>query len=481
MLGFEGFFVPLQLIKFNRYKMNIERYKEYIQDAVISPLERLMNDGNGQEEVNLYEKYFLQGGYPPEDSVYKSLLHAMMVPYYNMYLNADIKLCCAGNRLEFVARRMESIIQNDDQFGNWASDKDLIVMGESWGDNLKRFEKESRRIYRFFHVLEVLQESGCHQDWQDISQKLKEMLFKSEVCYDYKTDEVLCVLHAFTMIMQQDFSNEKKKEMLDLLNQHWLFLKHYYSVMIRHIVGVRWTKFHKVAETVMTSSQSFKPHMHIFYCGLVDCVDELQLNRKEQRSMDKVMQQMQEEMNRCEPSDLLYELCDVIFPEDFQRMLRENRPKSYKEVEAESNQKDELIKQLKSQTSRACKELEKSRDIIEKMVLSSIPIEDIDAELGKYPASVSWDMLIKLNANPIISVQDAWREHFPALLDKYRNRLFEPIQKQEELNDAMMKVAERPTYGAYYAAGATHDDKSNKLVLGEDKDKIVSLKRISNE
>ena len=197
--------------------------------------------------------------------------------------------------------------------------------------------------------------------------------------------------------------------------------------------------------------------------------------------MDKVMQQMQEEMNRCEPSDLLYELCDVIFPEDFQRMLRENRPKSYKEVEAESNQKDELIKQLKSQTSRACKELEKSREIIERMVLSSIPIEDIDAELGKYPASVSWDMLIKLNANPIISVHDAWREHFPALLDKYRNRLFEPIQKQEELNDAMMKVAERPTYGAYYAAGATHDDKSNKLVLGEDKDKIVSLKRISNE
>ena len=416
---------------------NIDRIQEYIKDAVISPLERLMNGDSGEPEVNLYEKYYLQGGYPPKDSVYRSMLHAMMVPYYEMYLNGDTRLCCAGNRLEFVGRKMESIIEDDDQFGNWASDKDLINAAENWGDNLKRFEKESRRIYRFFHVLEVLLESDCQQDWRDLSQKLKEMLFKSELCYDYKTDEVLCVLHAFTMIMQQDWPKEKKKEMLDLLNQHWLFLKHYYSVMIRHIIGVKWTRFHKVAETVMTSSQSFKPH--------------------------------------------IYPLCDAIFPEDFQRLLREHRPKSYKEIENESNQKDELILQLKDQTNRTRKELEKSKEIIEKMVLSSIPIEDVDAELEQYPPGTAWDMLKDLNANPIISMQKAWREHYPELLRKYRARLFGPIEQQQELAEAITKVAERPTYGAYYASGSTHDDKSSKLVLGEEKEKMVPLKRISNE
>ena len=461
---------------------NIDRIREYIKDAVISPLERLMNRDSDEPEVNLYEKYYLQGGYPPKDSVYRSMLHAMMVPYYEMYLNGDTRLCCAGNRLEFVGRKMESIIEDDDQFGNWASDKDLINAAENWGDNLKRFEKESRRIYRFFHVLEVLLESDCQQDWRDLSQKLKEMLFKSELCYDYKTDEVLCVLHAFTMIMQQDWPKEKKKEMLDLLNQHWLFLKHYYSVMIRHIIGVKWTRFHKVAETVMTSSQSFKPHMHIFYCGLVDCVDELHLDRKQQREMDKVMLLMQEEMNRVnEHSELLYPLCDAIFPEDFQRLLREHRPKSYKEIENESNQKDELILQLKDQTNRTRKELEKSKEIIEKMVLSSIPIEDVDAELEQYPPGTAWDMLKDLNANPIISMQKAWREHYPELLRKYRARLFGPIEQQQELAEAITKVAERPTYGAYYASGSTHDDKSSKLVLGEEKEKMVPLKRISNE
>jgi hypothetical protein len=460
---------------------NIDRIKEYIQDAVISPLERLMNGDNGEPEVNLYEKYYLQGGPPPKDSVYRSLLHAMMVSYYEMYLKGDIRLCCAGNRLEFVGRKMESIIEEDDQFGSWASEQNLIAAAENWGDNLKRFEKESRRIYRFFHVLEVLLESDCQQDWRALSEKLKEMLFKSEVCYDYKTDEVLCVLHAFTMIMQQDWTKKEKKEMLDLLNQHWLFLKHYYSVMIRHIIGVKWTKFSKVAETVMSSSQSFKPHMHIFYCGLMDCVDELHLDRKHQREMDKVMLLMQEEMNRCEPSELLYPLCDAIFPEDFQRLLREHRPKSYKEIEDESHQKDELIQQLRDQTIRTCKELEKSKEIIERMVLSSIPIEDVDAELEQYPAGTAWDMLKDLNANPIISMQKAWREHYPELLKKYRSRLMEPIEQQKELTESMAKVAERPTYGTYYASGSTHDDKRSQLLLGEEREKTVPLKRISNE
>jgi hypothetical protein len=252
--------------------------------------------------------------------------------------------------------------------------------------------------------------------------------------------------------------------------------------MIRHIIGVKWTKFSKVAETIMTSSQSFKPHMHIFYCGLMDCVDELKLDRKRQREMDKVMLLMQEEINRVkEHSELLYPLCDAIFPEDFQRLLREHRPKSYKEIEDENNQKDELIQQMREQNDRTCKELVKSKETLEKMLLSSIPIEDVDAELEKYPAGTAWDMLKDLNANPIISMQKAWREHYPELLKKYRERLFEPIHQQKVLTESVAKMVERPTYGAYYASGSIHNDKSSQLLLGEEKEKYVPLKMISNE
>lgn len=451
--------------------------KDYIQDSVISPLERLMNGDNGEPGVNLYEKYHLQGGYPPKDSNYKSVLHEMMLPYYDMYLNGDYQLCKPN--MEFIRLQMKRAIDDDDQFGKWASEQDLIISAEGWGDNLKRIPEDERIKKQYFYVLKALLQADCQQDWHQLSEELKEMLFKAEVYSDYKTDEVLCVLHAFTMIMQQDWTKEKKTENLELLRQQWKFMKHYYSVMTRHIVGVKWTQFDKVAETVMKSSQSFKPHMHIFYSGLIDCVDEMVLDKKHQRKMDKICSQMQEEITRYEPSDLLYELCDAIFPEDFQRLLRENRAKSYKEIEDESNQKDELIRQLKNQSDRTRKELEKSKEIIEKMVLSSIPIEDIDAELEHYPAGSAWDMLIKLNANPIINMQKAWREHYPTLIEKYRERLFGPIEQQKNLTEAMMKVAERPTYN--YESGATHDDKRNQLLLGEDRKKLVQLRRLSNE
>ena len=459
--------------------MIITNYKEFIQDSVVNRLEHLM--GNDVKEVRIYEKYFLNGGYPPKDSIYRSTLHTMMLPYYNWYLYGDIRLCCAGNQFEFIGREMQRVIEDDDQFGSWASEQDLIHAAENWGDNLKSFEKESRRIYRFFHVLEALLESDCRQDWKSLSEQLKVMLFKSEVCYDYKTDEVLCVLHGFTMIMQQEWPKEKKRTSFDLLRQHWLFLKHYYSVMTRHIIGVKWTRFSKVAETVLTASQSFKPHMHIFYCGLIDCVDELHLDRKHQREMDRIISLMQEEMNRAEQSELLYELCDTLFPESFQRMLREHRPKSYREVEDESMKKDELIRQLKEHEKHLHTELERTKDVLQQMILSAIPIEDVDAELEKYPPGMAWDMLKDLNANPIICVQEAWREHYPVLLKKYREQLMQPIYQQKDLTDAMMKVAERPTIGAYYANGSVHDDKRKQMTVGEIEKKYPQLKRLSNE
>ena len=49
----------------------------------------------------------------------------------------------------------------------------------------------------------------------------------------------------------------------------------------------------------------------------------------------------------------------------------------------------------------------------------------------------------------------------------------------ERLTDALEKVAERPTYN--YESGATHDDKRSQLFLGEEKEDMVQLKKLSNE
>ena len=454
---------------------NIENCKEYIQDSIINPLERLM--GNDEvDDVNLWEKYGSKGLTPNKDSVYKSVLHTMMLPYYKMYLNGDTDLCKPN--MESVRLRIRHAIDDDDQFGFWASEQDLIVSAEGWGDNMKRIP-ETKRIFQYFYLLDALLQTDCNQDWSGLSKELKEMLFKAEVYSDYKTDEVLCVLHAFTMIMQQDWPKLKKSENLELLRRQWLFMKHYYSVMTRHIVGVKYTKFYDVTKTVMEASQSFKPHLHIYYCGLMDCVDELHLDRKHQRKMDNLILQLQEEMNRCEPSEMLYELCDTLFPENFQRLLREHRPKSYKEVEDESHKKDELIMRIQKQNQQLKNDLDATKEVLEQMILSSIPIKDVDAELEQYPPAMSWELLLKLNESPILNAFEAWHNAYPALLKKYRGRLVESMNQQKELSEAIKEGVNRPTYN--YEAGSTHDDKRSQLVFGEEKEKFVPLKRLSNE
>jgi hypothetical protein len=47
------------------------------------------------------------------------------------------------------------------------------------------------------------------------------------------------------------------------------------------------------------------------------------------------------------------------------------------------------------------------------------------------------------------------------------------------LAEDMEKAAARPTYGAYYASGAHHDDKRRQLLLGEESEKGDSIKRLS--
>jgi hypothetical protein len=345
--------------------------------------------------------------------------------------------------MENIRLFMKNVIEKDKEFGAWASQQDLTAMAEGWGDNMQRIE-EPKRMSQYFQVLEHLFNTGCQQDWKKLSEELEEDLFKAEVYSDYRTDELLCVLHAFTMIMQQDWTHDEKWEQFCLLSKHWKFLKYYYSIMIRHIVGVKYTRWTDVTDTVMKSSSSFFPHLHIYYCGLTERIGSLGLDFKQFKKLDDMRMKMLAVVNSHEPSEALYTLCDALFPADFQRMLNTHRPKSYKEIEDESNQKDELIQQLRDHTSRTCQELDRSKSIIEQMVLSSIPIEDIDAELEQYPPGTAWDMLKDLNANPIVSMQKAWREHYPELFKKYRERLFGPIEQQRNVAEAIMKVAEEP-------------------------------------
>jgi hypothetical protein len=111
------------------------------------------------------------------------------------------------------------------------------------------------------------------------------------------------------------------------------------------------------------------------------------------------------------------------------------------------------------------------------MMLPAISIQAIDDELEKYPSRLAWEYLQDLNNNPVLGILDVWREHYPALLEKYRERLFDPIEQQKELTEAMKTVAERPTYS--YGNGAIHDDHRNQFMLGEERANLLQQKQMT--
>lgn len=119
------------------------------------------------------------------------------------------------------------------------------------------------------------------------------------------------------------------------------------------------------------------------------------------------------------------------------------------------------------------------RPNITRGMLPAISIQEIDAQLEKYPAQKAWDYLMELNSNPVLGILDAWREHYPTLLEKYRERLFEPIEQQRELTEAMKSVAERPTHSYHYGSGAIHDDRRSQLMLGEERANLLQQKQMA--
>ena len=424
--------------------------QDYIEKHIIGRLENLMNGGGMYDDVSWQDYPMDVVSRIKKDEDYGYFLHKLMKPYYQMYLMGDMRLC--RKNMENMRLFMKSVIEEDKAFGSWASTQNLTAMAEGWGDNMKRIE-EPKRMNQYFQVLEHLFNSGCQQDWMKLSEELKEDLFKAEVYSDYKNDELLCVLHAFTMIMQQDWELEEKREQLSLLFKHWKFLKYYYSIMIRHIVGVKYTRWTDVTNTVMTSSSSFNPHLHIYYCGLTERMDSLGLDYKHYKKLDDIRLQMLEMINRFEPAETLYTLCDAVFPEDFQRMLNTHRPKSYGELEDENKKKDLLLKELRQQTQDTRDQIERLTKMLKAAVEASIPIEDIERELMSLPANTAWDIFNSMNE--LLQDHDIWRRYDRDIRKKLKERLAKQDERQDELNEALKKNLAEPRYKVYPQAGST--------------------------
>ena len=409
----------------------------YIEDTIISYLRKYTKGEATAKEIPWDTMRTSRNNCVKQGAAYISSLHCLMQPYYELFFYGDARICKSIPGSEHCF--MEEVIAADSDFCLWASSQNLEAAAEGWGDYMKRCNND--HVLYFFKLLNRLINDSYRQNWKNLSDSLKEKLFQAEVYSDYKTDELYCILHALAMIMQQEWMLQKKREMFVMLRDHWGFMKHVYSMMVRHIVGCKLPNFAALTNNVMISNGNL-PHLDIYYCALVERIDNLGLDEKKYKKLDDARLKLLEKINRREPSETLYELCDTLFPEEFQQMLR-HRPKSYGELKEENAQKDMLLSQMENQTRKLELQLAEAALAYKTAIEASIPVEDILRRLQRIPIATAWDIYGKLDR--LLKTHPVWRQYDIQIQEALEQREREEESMKSNLYSNLETVAKKPT------------------------------------
>ena len=349
-------------------------------------------------------------------------LHRQLQPYYEMYLFADSKLI---NEKSYNCQIfIRDCATADDQFASWAEQFELDAITEAWADYLR---KADLSIGYYRPIVRILLEGGYDTNWHQLAENLKNDLHKAEVYSDYKTGELIAFLHGVAMLMSTSWDDAKKMELFDLLCDNWEFLKHFYSVMIRRPIGCRLPNFSAVAN-LLVQQPKYHQYIHIFYCVLCYREPTLNLNKTQKKSLDNQMERIQSIMDNTKPSDNLNELCDTLFPEDFQRMLDEFRPETREQVEKERNRLRYEVGLLTDQMSAMANRLKEALE-------NSVPIPEIEKQLLRLSPGTALDLCGKMTL--MLSDNQAWMTNMPGIKEKILKKKEEQDQQLAELLQQM--------------------------------------------
>ena len=373
-------------------------------------------------------------------------LHRQMRPYYEMYLYADSKLF--GNRNWYCFTFIENTARCDDEFAQFAEKYDLIDITEAWSDFLRRTDTD---IHLYQKLLRTLLEGGYDTDWQKLAETLKEDLHQAEVYSDYKTGELMAFLHGVTMLMNTSWDDKKKMESFDLLCDNWDFLKHFYSVMIRRIIGCRLPNYSSVANLV-AQQPKYHQYIHIFYCVLCYRQDNLNLSKKQLKTLEGQMGRIYNIMEQTKPSDALNELLDTLYPEDFQRMLDEYRPETREQVERERNR---LRYEVGLLTDQMTEMAEKLKNALER----SVPIDYIEEQLLRLSPGAALDLCSKMTL--MLSDNEAWMKSMPTIKEKIIQK---KAEQDRQLSDLLQKMAEKSPVEVKVGQGGTAQITENGII-----------------
>lgn len=340
----------------------------------------------------------------------------------------------------------EDVMRNlciwDTAYGKTIANLDLVDMAISWADN-----NSGVRTRDFMNVLYCYFMSCPDSHWETIEPKVWHELLKLEVYGNRTKAGYLVLLHAFLRIVIRRSDPSEQRQLTDLLLKNWDYLKLVYSVMIRCIVDCGHKDFAGIANYVRIMTWCH-PYISIFYSVLSARFEDLCQSGTDREKLGRHLHKIMEIMNSTtQDYDYLNILCGILFPDSFKDYLDKNRMPSYDEVVSELNEMKSKVDSLNSQVDQMAQRMVNA-------VNASIPVSDIEKELLRLLPGTSWDVYTQVNS--LLTGNKAWME------------------KAGDIKQKILAMRDNPTIvnGNVYQAGATHDDRSKHIELGDNSNQL---------
>lgn len=330
----------------------------------------------------------------------------------------------------------------DVAFGTKIANLDLIETAISWADN-----NSEVRVEDFISLLTCYSKACPNEQWDDLEQEVWHEILKLEVYGNRTKAGYLVLLHGFLRIVIRRPDPLEQQKFIDLFIENWDYLKLVYSVMIRCIVDCGHKDFAGVANNVRILSRCH-PYIYIFYSVLSERFEDLCQSGTDREKLSKHLNKIMEIMNTttqdCSHLDIL---CRIFFPDSFKEYLDKNRLPSYDEVVNELNEMKSKVDSLNSQIEQMAQRMVNA-------VNASIPVGDIEKELLRLSPGTSYDVFTQVNS--LLTGNKAWME------------------KASDIKQKILSMRDNPTIvnGNVYQSGATHDDRSKHIELGDNSNQL---------
>ena len=377
------------------------------------------------------------------------VFHKKMRPYYRMFLEANPCMFQHGASYD-VRYFILKAIPEDELFITWfAENFNLMDIVHAWAGYYDNSKSESRE---FMNLLFCLFIGGYECDWESCVKELRHILLRMEVEGNQYSRSIYSMFHGFVMISKNDCSLQKRKDLYELFNGYWFFLRFLYSAMFRCVIGCGFTNFVQIPN-LMKSSNDYHPYLHLFYATAMEQKEEICRRGAKRDKLEASLEAIREIAQK-EQSDKLDELCGILFPKVWKNYIDKHRPKSYRELE---NELESFKKEMNERVAQMNIQIQGMADQLKTMASASVPISNIADELQELPPGIAWEVFIQLNG--MLVENEAWVKNAGEIRKKIRSR---------------MKTSDKTTIHAknVFEAGSSCYDTSKNITITNDKKQL---------